>query len=118
MKRSAFVMCVAIATVLMAAVPAAGSVGRARVSIGVSWGRVVRVSRTVPTTQYLGSAWSLRSNPHNTLLLRDLRNLHTNDTRVQLWYPLVRQAVAELKPPTRTRTLWDFRYMDQTVVDF
>jgi Glycosyl hydrolases family 39 len=96
----------------------AGSSVNAPVSVSVNWTHVTRISRTVPTTQHLGSAYTLRGHPLNGALLKDLQNLHTNDTRVQLWYPLVHQAVAELRAPTRTRTFWNFRYMDETVLDF
>ncbi len=108
-----------LAATALVVVPAANaSVVTPRASVSVDWNRVIRMSRTVPTTQHLGSAYTLRNHRLNKALLRDLRDLHTNNTRVQLWYPLVRQAVAELKPPTSSRTFWDFRYMDQTVTDF
>ena len=59
-------------------------------------------SETVPTTQHLASAYTLRSNPLNKPLLKALRDLHTNDTRLQLWFTVPLQAVAELKEPTAT----------------
>ena len=88
------------------------------VEVSAKWDNVTRVSVTVPTTQNLASALTLRSNPLNKPLLKALRDLHTNDTRLQLWYSVPNQVVAELKEPTATETFWDFKYMDPVVVDF
>ncbi len=39
-------------------------------------------------------------------------------TRLALWYPYPRLAVAELQPPTPTSTSWDFDAIDSLVGDF
>jgi hypothetical protein len=88
------------------------------IMVGAKWDNVLRTSETVPTTQHLANAFTLRTSPLNKKLLKDLRDLHTNDTRLQLWYSVPNQAVAELKEPTATETFWDFRYIDPVVVDF
>ena len=88
------------------------------VTISAKWNNVERVSTTVPTTQHLASAYTLRTHPLNKPLLKALRDLNTNDTRLQLWYSVPSQVVAELKEPTATQTFWDFRYMDPVVMDF
>ena len=54
----------------------------------------------------------------NKPLLAALRDLHTDATRVQLWFSVPNQAVAELREPGAGRTFWDFRYMDPVVIDF
>ena len=88
------------------------------VTVKANWNAVVRVSETVPTTQHLANALTVRSNPLNKKLLEDLRDLHTNATRLQLWFSVPNQVVAELKEPTATQTFWDFQYMDPVVIDF
>lgn len=91
----------------------------ATVAVDVNWDRVVKVSQTVPTTQHLANAFTLRSSALNKRLLWDLRDLHTNYTpRLQLWFSVPNQAVAELKEPTATETFWDFEYIDPVVEDF
>jgi hypothetical protein len=90
----------------------------ATVAVDVKWDRVVKVSQTVPTTQHLANAFTLRSSPLNKRLLQDLRDLHTDCTRLQLWFSVPNQAVAELKEPTATETFWDFKYIDPVVEDF
>ena len=88
------------------------------VKVSATWNHAVKVSETVPTTQHLANAFTVRTSPLNKQLLKDLRDLHTNDTRLQLWYSVPNQVVAELKEPTATETFWDFRYMDPVVIDF
>jgi hypothetical protein len=88
------------------------------VTVGAKWDSIVRVSETVPTTQHLANAFTLRSSPLNKPLLKALKDLHTNDTRLQLWFSVPNQAVTELQEPTPTETFWDFKYIDPVVVDF
>jgi hypothetical protein len=88
------------------------------VAISANWNEVIKVSETVPTTQHLANALTLRTNPLNKPLLKDLRQLETNDTRLQFWFSVPAQAVAELKEPTASQTFWDFQYMDPVLVDF
>ncbi len=88
------------------------------VKVNAKWSETVGVSETIPTTQHLASAYTLRSNPLNKPLLKALRDLHTQDTRLQLWYTVPRQAVAELKEPTATETFWNFQYIDPLFSDF
>lgn len=87
-------------------------------TVAVQWDHITRTSVTVPTTQHLANAFTLRSSPLNKQLLKDLKDLHTNDTRLQLWFSVPNQVVAELKEPTATETFWDFKYMDPVVIDF
>jgi hypothetical protein len=109
-----------IATALVAAPVFAASqqLTADTVTVSARWNDVVKVSKTVPTTQHLASAYTLRSHPLNKPLLKALRDLHTNDTRLQLWFSVPNQAVAELKEPTPTRTFWDFQYIDPVVIDY
>jgi hypothetical protein len=110
----------AISAALIAALTLSAGAQTAGESIAVSakWDNVSQVSETVPTTQHLANAFTLRSNPLNKKLLKDLRDLHTNDTRLQLWFSVPNQVVAELKEPTATETFWDFKYIDPVVIDF
>jgi hypothetical protein len=88
------------------------------VKVSAKWNEIGRVSETVPTTQLLAHAYTLRSNPLHTTLLKAVRNLHSNDTRLQFWYSVTNQAVPELKEPTATDTSWNFQNIDPLVSDF
>lgn len=87
-------------------------------SVNAHWNEVERVSDTVPTTQILAHRLTLRSNPHHDAIFRALKNLHTNDTRLQFWFSVINQAVPELEPPTATKTFWNFKYQDELVSDY
>lgn len=88
------------------------------VSVSAQWSHVEKVSSTTPTTQILAHSFTLRDNPMHDPEFHALKNLHTNDTRLQLWFSVTRQAVAELKPPTATETFWDFTWIDPLVEDY
>lgn len=98
----------------MFAAPAAGD----SASVSAQWSRVERTSNTTPTTQILAHSFTLRNNPMHDPEFQALKDLHTNDTRLQLWFTVTRQAVAELKPPTATETFWDFTWIDPLVEDY
>lgn len=87
-------------------------------SVSAQWGSITRTSNTTPTTQILAHSFTLRDNPMHDPEFRALKDLHTNDTRLQLWFSVTRQAVAELKAPTATETFWDFTYIDPLVEDY
>ena len=111
---------IAISTALIA-VPLNAQVTQSAadsVTVAAKWNNVTRTSETVPTTQHLANAFTLRTSPLNKQLLKDLKGLHTNDTRLQLWFSVPNQVIAELKEPTATETFWDFKYMDPVVIDF
>jgi hypothetical protein len=114
-KGILFTIVATFAVTSFAALPPADSDA---VKVSANWNETVRVSETVPTTQLLASAYTLRSHPLNKPLLKALRDLHTQDTRLQLWYSVTNQAVPELKAPTATETFWDFQKIDPLVSDF
>jgi Glycosyl hydrolases family 39 len=87
-------------------------------TVTTRWDDVTAVSATVPTTQILAHAYTLRSSPIHDALFKALEDLHTNDTRLQSWYSVTRQAVLEIKEPTATETFWDFQYADPLVEDY
>lgn len=86
--------------------------------VSANWQHVTRVSDTVPTTQILAHKFTLRSSSLHDSEFRALKNLDTNDTRLQFWFSVTRQVVPELKSPTATQTFWDFHYMDQLMADY
>jgi hypothetical protein len=74
-------------------------------TVTTRWDDVTAVSATVATTQILAHAYTLRSSPIHDALFKALEDLHTNDTRLQSWYSVTRQAVLEIKEPTAGRRL-------------
>ena len=87
-------------------------------TVSARWTQIERISDTVPTTQILAHRFTLRTDPRHDALFRALKNLHTNDTRLQFWFSVTRCALPELKEPTATETFWDFHCMDDLVADY
>ena len=87
-------------------------------TVTVNWKQVTGVNKTIPTTQILAHAYTLRTSPIHDQLFAALRDLHTDDTRLQFWYSVANQAVLEPKEPTATETFWDFEYADPLVADY
>jgi hypothetical protein len=108
----------AVLLAVITAIVANPSLARPQADVSANWSNVERVSNTVPTTQILAHSFTLRDNPMHDAEFKALKDLHTNDTRLQLWFSVTRQAVAELKPPTATETSWDFTYIDPLVEDY
>ena len=88
------------------------------VRVTANWKQPIGVAATIPTTQILSHAYTLRTSPIHDALFGALKDLHTDDTRLQFWYSVTAQAVLELKEPTATETYWDFQYADPLVADY
>ncbi len=88
------------------------------VRVAADWAQTIRVARTIPTTQILAHAYTLRTSPIHDALFGALKDLHTDGTRLQFWYSVTAQAVLERKEPTATETFWDFQYADPLVADY
>lgn len=108
------ILLTAMAAALAAPVFAADDVAAVR----IRWNDITRVSPTVPTTQMLNHRYSLRDSPIHDPFWAALKDLKTDDTRLQLWFSITNTAVPELKEPTATETFWNFTYMDQLMADF
>ena len=113
-----FLCCAAVASILA---PVAGLCQLAapeEVRVTADWKQTLGVAKTIPTTQILAHAYSLRTSPIHDALFNALKDLHTDDTRLQFWYSVTAQAVLEQKEPTATETFWDFQYADPLVADY
>lgn len=118
MRKTTGILVSALLSVIASTALAFTPAPAGKVTVHINWQHVTRVSDTVPTTQILAHKFTLRTSPLHDPEFRALKNLDTNDTRLQFWFSVTRQAVAELKPPTATRTFWDFQYMDPLVADY
>jgi len=86
--------------------------------LSVDWQKIIGTTRTTITLQVVDNP-PLRpgSSIHNRAWA-NLAALHTDMTRLALWYPYPRLAVAELQPATSTKTSWNFDDLDPLVCDF
>jgi hypothetical protein len=59
-----------------------------------------------------------RGSPIHDAAWSSLARLHTEKTRLALWFPYPQLAVAELSPPAPQAATWDFSAIDPIVEDF
>ena len=92
--------------------------GEQPVKVEVQWDRVVRVSKTTPTL-LLGASPALeRGAPLHDQILGRVKELGADDVRYTgAGYVYPHLGVAELDPPTATKTSWDFSFIDPATED-
>ncbi|MEO9003733.1 MAG: glycosyl hydrolase family 39 [Ginsengibacter sp.] len=86
--------------------------------VTVNWEKITMVAKTTPTLQVVVNPMLERNSPIHDGSMRALKDLGADYVRFVPWHPYPHMAVAELKPPTKTETFWDFRYADPFVEDF
>lgn len=116
MQRAVFLT--TLAAIAALPIQAAAQAPDSSIKVSVQWSEVNAVSTTVPTTQILAHKYTLPDSPVHDQLFKALRDLATDDTRLQLWFSVANQVVPELKEPTATQTFWNFQYVDPLVADF
>ncbi len=92
--------------------------GEQPVKVQVHWDRVIRVSQTTPTLLVGASPALMRGAPLHDQMLQRLKDLGADDVRYAgAGYVYPHLGVAELEPPTATRTSWDFSLIDPVTED-
>jgi len=81
----------------------------------VDWNNVTTISRTTPTLQLVGNPMVRPGSPIHQDVFKALKDLEADYVRYVPWFPYPKMAVAELKPPTKDQTYWDFTYPDSTM---
>jgi hypothetical protein len=84
----------------------------------VDWNKTIATTRTTITLQVVENPPLRRGSSIHDASWENLAALHTQMTRLALWYPYPRLAVAELVAPTRNQTSWNFSDIDPIVEDF
>ncbi len=84
----------------------------------IDWNTVVVESKATPTLQVVVNPQVLRGSMMHDGTFAALKSLGADYVRYVPWLPYPRQAVAELEPPTKDKTFWDFQYIDPTLDDF
>jgi Glycosyl hydrolases family 39 len=88
------------------------------IQISIDWLKVVATSRTNIAVQDCPEPPMYRGQPLHDKIYRALHDMNADYSRLQPWFPYPKLAVAELRPPERSRTWWDFKLLDEIVADF
>ena len=87
-------------------------------SVEIDWNKTVIVSKSTPTLQVVTNPMLNPGAPIHDGSFSALKALGADYVRYVPWLPYPKIAVAELEPPTRDKTSWDFTYIDPVTKDF
>lgn len=90
-------------------------VSQAQPTVTAAWDKTVLTSNTTPTLQLVENPMVRPSSPIHKQVFTLLKDLQADYLRYVPWFPYPKMAVAELAPPTKTQTFWDFTYLDSTM---
>jgi len=86
--------------------------------LDIDWGKTVVVSKSTPTLQVVTNPMLNPGSPIHDGSFAALKDLGADYVRFVPWLPYPKIAVAELEPPTKDKTSWDFTYIDPVTKDF
>ncbi len=86
--------------------------------VDVQWDKIERVSKTTPTLQVVVNPPLRRGSAIHDRVFSELQALGANYVRYVPWMPYPRLGVAELQPPDKDETYWDFSLIDPLTLDF
>lgn len=86
--------------------------------IAINWDKTVIVSKSTATLQVVTNPMLNRGSPIHDGSFSALKALGADYVRFVPWLPYPKIAVAELEPPTKDKTSWDFTYIDPVTKDF
>ncbi|MFV5697819.1 hypothetical protein ACM55H_05575 [Flavobacterium sp. ZT3R17] len=84
-------------------------------SVKVDWNKTVSITKTTPTLQVVENPMVRKGSPIHEQTFKALKDLGADYVRYVPWFPYPKMAVAELKPPTKDKTFWDFSLLDSTM---
>ncbi len=87
-------------------------------SVSIDWNKTILVSRSTPTLQVVVNPMLRRGASMHDGSFSALKNLNANYVRYVPWLPYPKLGVAELDPPTSSKTSWDFSLIDPMTKDF
>jgi hypothetical protein len=88
------------------------------VKITVNWSAGRNTLKTTPTLQVVVNPLLRRAAPIHDAAFANLKALGADYVRYVPWHPYPRLVVAELEPPTKDKTSWDFSLIDPMTIDF
>ena len=87
-------------------------------SIAVNWDKTTFVSKSTATLQVVVNPMLRSGSPIHDGSFAALKDLGADYVRYVPWEPYPKLAVAELDPPTKDKTSWDFTLIDPMTKDF
>jgi hypothetical protein len=88
------------------------------IPVSINWNKTIIVSKSTPTLQVVVNPMLRAGSPIYESSFAALKDLGADYVRYVPWLPYPRLAVAELEPPTKDTTSWDFKLIDPMTKDF
>ena len=95
----------------------AGAQEKKQEKVDIDWDKVVIVSKSTPTLQVVTNPMLNPGSPIHDGSFSALKALGADYVRYVPWLPYPKIAVAELEPPIKEKTSWDFKYIDPVTKD-
>ncbi|WP_216841151.1 glycosyl hydrolase family 39 [Acidobacterium sp. S8] len=92
--------------------------GQQPLQLTIQWDKTTVVSKSTPTLQVVVNPPLRPGQPLSAASYKAVKELGADDVRYVPWFPYPKLAVAELEPPTATKTNWDFSLIDPMTKDF
>ncbi len=92
--------------------------GATQPDLKIDWSKTAFESKSTPTLQVVVNPMLLRRSKMHDGSFAALKMLGAEYVRYVPWLPYPKQAVAELEPPTKEKTSWEFKYIDPALEDF
>jgi hypothetical protein len=86
--------------------------------VTVDWTKTVIVSKSTPTLQIVVNPMLRAGSSIHDSAYQAVKQLGADYVRYVPWLPYPRLGVAELEPPTKEKTSWDFSLIDPMTKDF
>jgi hypothetical protein len=86
--------------------------------VDIQWDHVERTSKITPTLQVVVNPPLRRGSQIHDRTYAELQRLGADYVRYVPWLPYPKLGVAELEPPTKDKTSWDFSVIDPMTIDF
>lgn len=86
--------------------------------VTMNWDKTIATSKTTTTLQLVENPMVRNSSPIHTPTFKALKELGADYVRYVPWFPYPKMAVAELDPPGKDKTSWNFTYLDSTMQAF
>jgi hypothetical protein len=87
-------------------------------TVVIHWDKPIVTSKSTATLQVVVNPMTEPGSPIHDGAFAALKDLGADYVRYVPWLPYPRLAVAELEPPTKTKTSWDFTRIDPMTKDF
>ncbi len=86
--------------------------------VSIDWNKTISTSKTKPTLQLVENPMVRPGSSIHVATFKALKELGADYVRYVPWFPYPKMAVAELEPPTKDKTSWNFTYLDSTMQAF